>query len=123
MRGGGQAALTAVTPDVKVQAVWGHPWASVGVLLSPRAVEEPQAGVPHAGGVKEVDQSVAPPGMVVGLLPAAAIVQVFIGALAEAFLHRHRPRVVVVWEGVVRPVVPMPRCRVWHCQAARVVVS
>ena len=35
LRGGAQAAPTAVAPDVKVQAVRGHPWASVGVLLSP----------------------------------------------------------------------------------------
>ena len=58
-----------------------------------------------------------------GLLLAAAIVKVFIGALVEAFPHRRRPRVVVVGEGVVRPVVPMPRRRVWHRQAARVAVS
>ena len=37
-----------------------HPWAGVGVLLSPRGVDEPQAGVPRAGGVEEVDQGVAP---------------------------------------------------------------
>ena len=115
--------MTAVAPDVKVQAVWGHPWASMGVLLSPRGVDESQAGVLHAGGVEEVDQSVAPPGVVGGLLLAAAIVKVFIGALVEAFPHRCRPRVVVVGEGVVRPVVPMPRRRVWHRQAAPVPVS
>ena len=49
---------------MKVQAVLGHPWASVGVLLSPRGVDESQAGVPRAGGVEEVDQGVAPPGVV-----------------------------------------------------------
>ena len=37
-RWGGQAALAAVAPDVKVQAVQGHPRASVGVLFSPRGV-------------------------------------------------------------------------------------
>ena len=120
--GGGQAALTAVAPDVKVQAVRGHPWASVGVLLSPRGVDEPQAGVPRAGGVEEVDHGVAPLGVAGGLLPAAAIVQVFIRALVEAFPHRRWPRVVAVGEGLVRPVVPMPRCRVWQRQAARVAV-
>ena len=39
------------------QAVRGHPWAGVGVLLSPRGVDESQAGVPCAGGVEEVDQA------------------------------------------------------------------
>ena len=60
--------------------------------------------------------------MVGGPLLAAAVVKVFIGAQVEAFRHHRRPRVVVVREGVVRPVVPMPRCRVWHCQAAHVAV-
>ena len=108
---------------MKVQAVRGHPWASVGVLLSPRGVDKSQAGVPRAGGVEEVDQSVAPPGVVGGLLLAAAIVKVFIGSLVEAFPHRRWPQVVVVGEGVVRPVVPRPRRRVRHLQAARVAVS
>ena len=108
---------------MKVQAVRGHPWASVGVLLSPRGVDESQAGVPHAGGVEEVDQSVAPSGVVGGLLLAAAIVGVFIGAFVEAFPQRRGPRIVVVGEGVVWPVVPMPRRRVRHRQAARVAVS
>ena len=63
------------------------------------------------------------PGMVGGLLLAAAIVEVFIGALVEAFPHRCRPRVVVVGEGVAWPVVPMPRRLVRHRQAARVAVS
>ena len=44
-RGGGQAVPAAVAPDVEVQAVRGHPWAGVGVLLSPRGVDESQAGV------------------------------------------------------------------------------
>ena len=83
-RGGGQAAPAAVAPDVEVQAVRGHPWAGVGVLLSPRGVDESQAGVPRAGGVEEVDQGVAPSGVVGGLLLTAAIVGVFIGALVEA---------------------------------------
>ena len=65
---------------MKVQDVRGHPWASVGVLLGPRGVDQSQAGVLRAGGVEEVDQSVAPPGLVGGLLLAAAIVKVFIGA-------------------------------------------
>ena len=104
---------------MKVQAVRGHPWASVGVLLSPRGVNESQAGVPRAGGVAEVDQT----GVVGGLLLAAAIVEVFIGALVEAFPHCRRPQVVVVGEGVVWPVVPMPRRRVRHRQGARVAVS
>ena len=103
---------------MEVQAVRGHPWAGLGVLLSPRGVDKPQAGVPCAGGVEEVDQSVAPPGVVGGLLLTAAIVEVFIAALVEAFPHRRRPRVVVVGEGVARPVVPMPRRCVRHCQAA-----
>ena len=94
---------------MEVQAVRGHPWAGVGVLLSPLGVDESQAGVPRAGGVEEPDQGVAPPGVVGGLLLTAAIVEVFIGALVEAFPHRRRPRVVVVGEGVAWPVVPMPR--------------
>ena len=106
LRGGGQTAPTAVAPDVKVQAAWGHPWASVDVLLSPRGVDEPQAGIPRAGGVRKVDQSVAPPGVVGGLLFPAAVVEVLIGALVEAFPHRRRPRVAVVGEGMVRPQVP-----------------
>ena len=93
------------------------------VLLSPLGVDEPQAGVSRAGGAEEVDRSVAPPGVVGGLLLVATIVQVFIGALVEAFPHCRRPLVVDVGEGVVRPVVTMPRCRVWHRQAARVAVS
>ena len=108
---------------MEVQVVRGHPWASVGVLPSPLGVHESQAGVPRAGGVEEVDQGVAPPGVVGGLLLAAAIVEVFIGALVEAFSHRCRPRVVVVGEGVAWPVVPMPRRCVRHRQAARVAVS
>ena len=122
-RGGGQAAPAAVAPGVEVQAVRGHPWAGVGVLLSPRGVDESQAGVPRAGGVEEVDQGVAPSGVVGGLLLTAAIVEVFIGALVEAFPHRRRPWVVVVGEGVAWPVVPMPQRCVRHRQAARVAVS
>ena len=37
-RGGGQPALTAMAPGVEVQAVRGHPWASMGILPSPRGV-------------------------------------------------------------------------------------
>ena len=69
---------------MQVQAVRGHPWASVGVLLSPRGVDESRAGVPRAAGVEEVDQSVAPPGVVDGLLLPVAIVEVFISALVDA---------------------------------------
>ena len=108
---------------MEVQAVWGHPWAGVGVLLSPRGVDESQAGVPCADDVEEVEQGVAPPGVVGGLLLAAAILEVFISALVEAFPHRRPPRVIVVGEGVAWPVVPMPRRRVRHRQAARVAVS
>ena len=108
---------------MEVQAVRGHPWAGVGVLLSPPGVDESQAGVPRAGGVEEVDQGVAPPGVVGGLLLAAAIVEVFIGSLVEAFSHRCRPRIVLVGEGVAWPVVPIPRRCVRHCQVACVAVS
>ena len=108
---------------MEVQDVQGHPWAGVGVLLSPRGVDESQAGVPCAGGVEEVDQGVAPPRVVGGLLLAAVIVEVFIDALVEAFPQRRRPRVVVVGERVAWPVVPMPRPRVRHRQAARVALS
>ena len=70
--------------------------------------------------MEEVDQGVAPHGVVGRLLLTAAIVEVLIGALPEAFPHRRRPRVVVVGEGVAWPVVPMPRRCVRHRQAARV---
>ena len=116
--GGGQAALTAVAPDVGVQAVRGHLRASVGVLLSAFGVDEPQAGVPCAGGVEKVDQGVAPPGVVSGPLFAAAVVEVLSGALVGALPHRCWPRVVVVGEGLVRSVVPVPWRPVWHRQAA-----
>ena len=51
---------------MEVQAVRDHPWAGVGVLLSPCGVDESQAGVPRAGGVEEVDQGVRHPGWLVG---------------------------------------------------------
>ena len=105
-----------------MQAGRGHPWARVGVLPSHPGVDESQAVVPRAGGVEEVDRSVAPPASVCGLLLAAAIVKVFIGALVEAFLHRRWQGAVVVGEGVVPPVVPMQQRRLWHPQAARVAV-
>ena len=107
---------------MEVQAVQGHLQASVGVLNSPREVDEPQAGVLPAGGVEKGDQGVAPPRVVRGPLFAAAVVEVLIGALVEALPHRCWPRVFVVGEGVVRPVLPVPWCRVWHRQAACVVV-
>ena len=94
----------------------------MGVLLSPRGMDEPQEGVPCAGGVEKVDHGVALPGLVGGLLFGAAVVEVLIGALVEAFPHCCRPRVVVAGEGMVRPVVPVPQRRVWHRQAARVAV-
>ena len=97
-----------------MQAVRGRQWASVGVLLSPRGVDEPQAGVPRAGGVEQVDQGVAPSGVVGGPLLATALVQVLVGAPVEALPHRRWPWVVVVGEGVVRPVVPVSGRRVWH---------
>ena len=122
LRWGGQTALTAVATDVEVQVIRSHPWSSVGVLLSPRGVDEPQAGVPRAGGGEKVDQSVAPPGVVGGLLFAAAVVEVLIGALVGAFPHCRWPRVVVVGQGVVRPVVPVPRRPVWNRQVAPVAV-
>ena len=122
LRGRGYAALTAVAPNVEVQAVQGDLRASVGVLLSPRVVDEAQTGLPGAAGVEIVDQGVAPPGLVRGPLFAAAVVWVLIGALVEALAHRCWPPVVVVGKGVVRPVVPVPWRRVWHRQAARVAV-
>ena len=113
----------AVAPNVEVQAVGGHLRASVGVLLSPCGVDEPQAGFPRAFGVENVDQGVAPPRGFGGPLFAAAVVEVLIGALAKALPHRCWQQVVVVGEGVARPVVPLPWRRVWHRQAARVAVS
>ena len=107
---------------MEVQAVGGHLRASVGVLLSPRGVDASQAGVPPAGGVEKVDQGVAPPEVVGGPLFAAAVVEVLIGALVEALPQRCWPRVVILWEGVVPPVVPVPGRGVWHRQAAHVAV-
>ena len=122
LRAEGQAALTAVARDAEVQAVQGHPWASLGVLPRLRGLDELQAGVLRAVGVEKVDQGVVSPGVVCGLLFAAALVEVLIGALLEAFPHRCWPRAVVVGEGVVRPVVPVPRRAVWQREAARVPV-
>ena len=102
------------------QAVRGHPWAGVGVLLSPRGVDQCQAGVPRAGGVEEVDQGVAPPWVVGGLLLAAAEGEVFISALVEAFPHHRRPQVVVVGEGLRGRWCPCHTCRgvaAWRCAA------
>ena len=113
----------AVVPYVEVHAVRGHPWAGVGVMFGPRGMDEPQAGVPRAGGVEQVDQGVPPPGVVSGPLPATAVVEVLVGALFEALPYRRRPRVVVVREGVVRAVVPVPGRRVRHSQATCVTVS
>ena len=107
---------------MEVQAVQGHLRATVGVLLSPLGVDEPQAGVPRAGCVEKVDQGVAPLGVVAVPLFAAAVVEMLIRALVEALPHGCWPRVVIVGEGVVRPVVPVPWRRVWHRQAARVAV-
>ena len=96
---------------MKVQAIRGHPRASVGVLFSPRGVDESQSGSCVPVVWKRWTKASRYPGWLV-----------FIGALVEALPHRRRPRVVVVGEGVVRPVVPMPRRRVRHRQAARVAV-
>ena len=99
-----------------------QPRAGVGVLLSPRGVDEPQAGVPRVGSVEHLDYGIAPSGMVDGPLLAAAVVEVLIGALVEAVPHRCWPWVVVVLQGVVRPVVPVPGRRSWHRQATPVAV-
>ena len=64
--GGGQAVPAAVAPDVEVQAVRGHPWAGVGVLLSPRGVDESQAGVPCAVVWKRWARASRHPGWLVG---------------------------------------------------------
>ena len=120
---GGQVALTAVAPYVGVQAVLGDPRAIVGVLFSPPGVDEPQAGGPRAGGVEQVDWGVEPCGVVGGRLLATAVVELLVGALVEALPHRCLLWVVVVWKGVVRPMVPVRERRVWHRQAARVAVS
>ena len=80
--------MTAVAPDVKVQALRGYLWATVGVLLSPPGVDDPKGGVSRASGVEEVDQGVAPSGVVVGPLLATAVVEVLVGALDEALPHR-----------------------------------
>ena len=123
LRPGGQVALTTVAPHMEVQAVRGHPQASVDVLFGPRGRAEPQAGVPRAGDVEQVDQGVAPLRVVGGPLLATAVVGVLIGALVEALPYRRRPRVVVVREGVMRAVVPVPGRRLRHCQATCVAMS
>ena len=105
-----------------VQAVQGHPRAIVGVLSISCGVDEPQTGVPGAGGVEQVDEGIAPSRVVGGPLFATAVLDMLIGALIEALLHRCWPWVVVVRKGEVRPVAPVPGRRVWHRQAARVAV-
>ena len=77
----------------------------------------------HRGGVEQFYQGVAPPGVVGGRFPVTAVVKVLIGALVEAFPHLRRRRDVVVREGVVRAVVPIPWRRVRHCHATCVAVS
>ena len=84
----------------------------MGVLFGPRGVDEPQAGVPRAGGVEQVEQGVAPPGVVGGLLLAAAVVEVLVGALVEAVPHGRWPPVVVFRKGVVRALVSVPGRRI-----------
>ena len=78
---------------MEVQVVRGHLRASVGVLLSPRWMDKPEAEV-RAGDVEKVDQGVAPPGLIGGPLSplfAAAVVEVLIGALVETPPHRCWP--------------------------------
>ena len=118
LRRGGYPALTAVAPNVGVQAVRAHPWASVGVLSTPCGVDEHQAGIARAGGVEQVDQGVAPSGVVGGPLFVTAVVEVLVGALVEAPPHCCWPSVVIFRKGVVRPVVPVPGRRVCDRQAA-----
>ena len=92
----------------------------MGVLLSPRGVDKSQARVPCASSVEEVDQGVAPPGVVDGLLLAAAIVEVFISALIEAFRHRRQPRLSLsgkAWRG------PWCACHGFMCGTVRRHVS
>ena len=95
----------------------------MGVLLSPGGVDEPQAGLLRASCVEEVDQGVAPPGVVGGPLLATAVVEVFVGGLVEALPHRCWPSVVIVGEGVLQLVVPVLWRCVWQRQAARVAVQ
>ena len=72
--------------------------------------------------MEKVDQGVAPPGVVGGPLFAAVVVEVLIDALVGAIPHRCWPRVIILGEGMVRPVVPLPWRSVCHRQAARVAV-
>ena len=81
---------------MKVQAVLGHFWASVGVLLSPLGVDEPLTRVLRAGVVEKLNQGVTPSGVVSGPLLGTAVVEVLVGALVEALRHRCWPWVVAV---------------------------
>ena len=63
------------------------------------------------------------PALVGGPLLVTAVVEVHVGALVEALPDRHRPPIVIVWEGVVQAVVPVPGPLVGHCQATCVAVS
>ena len=60
----------------------------MSILFCLPGVDEPLAGVPLAGTLEQVDQGVAPPVLVSGPLLMAAVVEVLVGALVEAFPHR-----------------------------------
>ena len=64
--------------------------------------------------MEQVHQDLPPFRVVGGPLLATAVVDVLIVVLVEAPPLRCWPWVVVVWKGVVRPVVPVPGRRVWR---------
>ena len=66
LRWGGWVALTAVAPHVELQAVQGHQRAGLIVLFGTRGVDEPQAGVPCAGGWKKLTRVSYHPGLLSG---------------------------------------------------------
>ena len=116
----GEFALTAPAAHIEVQAVRGHWRTRVGVLFGPTGVDQLQAGVSCAGDAEQVDQGLAPPGVVLGPLPGSAVLEVLLGAFVETLLHHHWPRVVFSWEGMGRHMVSVPGRCVRHRKAAPV---
>ena len=62
------------------------------------------------------------PRVVLGSFLSAEVVEALLCALFETLSRRSRPRVIVVREGVVWSVVPVPERRIRHRESAHVPV-